>query len=292
MHYYQHHIGDFDRATRHLTRIERSIYLDLLFCYYDTETVLTKDMAALCRKVCARSEDEKSAVLAILDEYFLDTPAGWFHERCEEVIAEYRKKGLQASEAGKASAAARAERRAAAMGKSPTGAERLFNENPTTVERPLNDRSTDVQRTGNEPSTEGQPTNNHKPETKNQKVKTTVPPDGETSVSPAQVVFAYWQKARNHGGAKLDDKRARAIRARLKDGYTVEDLCQAIDGIAHSQHHMGMNEQRTVYDDIELICRNGPNVDKFRKLAGAMPGVSPQLQHQIDVLNEWMEESQ
>lgn len=49
--YYSHHIGDFDRATRHLTRIERSVYRDLLDVYYDTEQQLTLDLQALCRKI-------------------------------------------------------------------------------------------------------------------------------------------------------------------------------------------------------------------------------------------------
>ena len=32
MNFYQHHIGDFNNATRHLTRLERSIYRDLRKC--------------------------------------------------------------------------------------------------------------------------------------------------------------------------------------------------------------------------------------------------------------------
>ena len=37
MNYYQHHIGDFNNATRHLSLVERAIYRDLLDMYYDTE---------------------------------------------------------------------------------------------------------------------------------------------------------------------------------------------------------------------------------------------------------------
>ena len=163
MHYYQHHIGDFDRATRHLTRIERSVYLDLLFLYYESEQALLLDIAALCRRIVARSEDEKAAVLAVLDEFFHDTPGGWFHDRCEEEIAEYRKSKSQASAAGKASAAARADRRMVALGIIQTVVERISNENPTTVERPLNDRATEVQRDANDAPTNHEPvTSNHK----------------------------------------------------------------------------------------------------------------------------------
>lgn len=147
--------------------MERSIYLDLLFVYYDTEQALALDVAALCRKVVARSEEEKSAVLAVLDEFFHETPNGWFHDRCEEEIAEYRKKSSQASTAGKASAAARAERRMKAMGAGPTGVERRANENPTGVERALNGRATVDQRELNTTPTNQEPiTSNQKPEEK------------------------------------------------------------------------------------------------------------------------------
>lgn len=160
MNYYQHHIGDFDRATRHLTRIERSIYRDLIDLYYDTEHALTLDIAALCRRIVARTEEEKSAVLAVLDEFFLETPNGWFHDRCEEELEAYRKSKSQASAAGKASAAARAERRQAAMAL-PTGAERRSNTKSTTVQRPFNDRLTEDQRTDNELPTNQEPITNN-----------------------------------------------------------------------------------------------------------------------------------
>ena len=83
---------------------------------------------------------------------------------------------------------------------------------------------------------------------------------------PAEV-FNHWQQAMNHPRAKLDDKRRKKIAARLKDGYTVDDLKAAVDGCKKSPHHMGQNDTRTVYDDIELICRDASHVDKFIALA-------------------------
>jgi uncharacterized protein YdaU (DUF1376 family) len=90
MKYYQHHIGDFDKATRHLTRLERSVYRDLIELYYDTEQPLTLDRAALCRKIIARSNEESTAVEQVLNEFFTETPTGWYHERCESEIEKYR----------------------------------------------------------------------------------------------------------------------------------------------------------------------------------------------------------
>lgn len=142
MYHYPHHIGDFDRATRHLTRIERSIYRDLLDVYYDTEERLTLDQPALCRKIIARAPEEAEAVKAILAEFFHETPTGWYHDRCEEEIDTYRKSTSQKSVAGKASAAARAARREQAInGKAtdvpttvPTAVERLYDGTPTNLE--------------------------------------------------------------------------------------------------------------------------------------------------------------
>lgn len=138
MNYYPHHIGDFDRATRHLTRLERSIYRDLMDVYYDTEQVLTLDQPALCRKIIARSPDEVAAVTLVLNDFFVETPAGWFHDRCEEELATYRKNNSQKSQAGKASAAARAERRQQAINgistAVPTAVARQSNGTPTNQE--------------------------------------------------------------------------------------------------------------------------------------------------------------
>lgn len=80
-------------------------------------------------------------------------------------------------------------------------------------------------------------------------------------------VFEYWQTKREHPKSRLDKKRSTAIKARLQEGYTVERIKDAIDGIGKSKHHMGLNPgQPTIYDDIELICRSGANVDKFADL--------------------------
>ena len=67
MKHYPHHIGDFDKATRHLTRIERSVYRDMIDLYYDTEQRLTLDFDSLCRKIIARSNEESTAVQQVLN---------------------------------------------------------------------------------------------------------------------------------------------------------------------------------------------------------------------------------
>ena len=131
MKHYPHHIGDFDKATRHLTRIERSVYRDLIDLYYDTEDRLTLDLQALCRRIIARTNEESTAVEQVLNEFFTKTPTGWYHDRCEQEIAAYRANTSQRAMAGKASAEAKRLKKLQAL-----------NGASTTVENPLDSVAT------------------------------------------------------------------------------------------------------------------------------------------------------
>jgi len=127
MHYYQFHIGDYASHTRHLSLIEDIAYRRLLdFYYLHEQPIKQRDIA---RQIGMR--DEEQEVLAVLNEFFISTDAGFVSPRADKEIQHYHSKVEQASKAGKASA-----------------------------ERRLNSRSTDVQ-----------PTINHKPITINQESK-------------------------------------------------------------------------------------------------------------------------
>lgn len=76
-------------------------------------------------------------------------------------------------------------------------------------------------------------------------------------------IFEFWKIELGHPKAKLDKTRAKCITNRLKEKYSVDRIKAAICGIKRSPHHMGKNEQGMVYDDIEFICRNGKNIDRF-----------------------------
>ncbi len=79
-----------------------------------------------------------------------------------------------------------------------------------------------------------------------------------------QQVFNHWKIVMGKTNqTKLSSDRVSKIKARLKDGYTVEQLKQAINGCASSSHHMGENDTGTVYDGIDLIFRNGGKVEFF-----------------------------
>ncbi len=99
MHYYQKHIGDFNNHTRHLSRVERSIYSDLIELYYQTERALIKDFDRLARLILAIDDEEKKALEFVLKEFFEERKDGYFNKRCEEEIFSYKNKKTSAKHA-------------------------------------------------------------------------------------------------------------------------------------------------------------------------------------------------
>ncbi len=80
-------------------------------------------------------------------------------------------------------------------------------------------------------------------------------------------IFQYWVARFNKTRARFTPERRAAVRARLRDGYTAEDIRRAIDGCKASPFHNGENKENTTYDDLLLICRNGTKIERFRELA-------------------------
>lgn len=192
MNYYSHHIGDFNNATRHLTRVERSIYRDMMDLYYDTEEPLTLDTSSLCRKLLARTEEESTAVQQVLNEFFNRTEQGWHHSRCESVIEEFRSNTSAKSAAGKASAAKRE-------------AERLEK---------LNISSTDVQQTLDGSTTDVQLTINHSPL-----------PTTQLDIS-SDFTEAWSAYPKRPGASKADSLKA--WKARIKAGASADDILAGV----------------------------------------------------------------
>jgi len=115
MNHYPHHIGDFNNATRHLTRVERSLYRDLLDLYYDTETPLPAgDIHRLARRVCCEQADIP-ALETVLNEFFALDGDVYRHERCDKEIARYHSQISTARKAGQASAQRRSNARSTAV---------------------------------------------------------------------------------------------------------------------------------------------------------------------------------
>lgn len=90
MNWYEHHIGDYDKNTSHLTACEDGIYSRLIRRYYDKEKPLPADVGEVKRLARARARDEREAVESVLREFFRLEADGWHHDKCDEVIAAYQ----------------------------------------------------------------------------------------------------------------------------------------------------------------------------------------------------------
>jgi uncharacterized protein YdaU (DUF1376 family) len=127
MHYYQHHIGDFIKATARLSDTQAMGYLRLLWMYYDSEKPLKPEVKVLAFQIGASVEETEM----LLESFFWLAENGWHHTRCDKEIAEYREFLNKKSNAGKASA----ERR---KNKSSTGDEQMLNTSLTTEQLTTN----------------------------------------------------------------------------------------------------------------------------------------------------------
>ncbi|EPX3860864.1 hypothetical protein ACWY7A_000032 [Acinetobacter baumannii] len=88
-------------------------------------------------------------------------------------------------------------------------------------------------------------------------------------------VFEFWKVTFNKNTRTvLDNKRKTKIQARLKEGYTVEDIKLAITNCSKSEYHV-----QGGYTDIELICREASKLDRFIEMSNpAQVAIQPQTE--------------
>lgn len=134
--YMQLYVADYLADTPHLTTEEHGAYLLLLFSYWQTGKPLRVDRLAHTARL---SNERWTSVQRSLTEFFKEVDGVWIHLRVEKDLEKVAAKSGKNSEAGKASAAARA------LAKQQL--ERLASEGNsanvgTYVERTLNERST------------------------------------------------------------------------------------------------------------------------------------------------------
>lgn len=96
MNYYDHHIGDYDAATAHLSWLEDLAYTRLMRLYYRTEKPVPADLAQVCRLVRASNAGERKAVSAVLHEFFDLRSDGWHQKRCDEELEKMHAKSSKA----------------------------------------------------------------------------------------------------------------------------------------------------------------------------------------------------
>jgi len=101
LHYYTFNIGDYRRDTSHLSRIEHSIYRDLIDWYYLDESPIPKETQMVSRRLCIKTDEEAEAVKNVLSDFFVLCDDGYRHFRIDADIAKYSEKSEKNKENGK-----------------------------------------------------------------------------------------------------------------------------------------------------------------------------------------------
>lgn len=125
--------------------------------------------------------------------------------------------------------------------------------------------------------TTGGPQAVHKQECKNENNDKNRPKELSPSALVGQEVFDHWKAVMNkNNSARLNKARANKIKARIKEGYSVDDMKLAIDGCANTPHNMGQNDRGELFNDLELICRDGSNLERFMGNVNRIPASTNQ----------------
>jgi len=130
--YMQFFVADYLADTAHLTTEEHGAYMLLLFSYWQTGKPLRNDRLATVARL---SNDRWQSVATTLQEFFHADETHWTHFRVEADLEAIQCRTKQASEAGKASARAKALKK-----------QQEANDRSTTV---TTDVPTEAQRNGN-----------------------------------------------------------------------------------------------------------------------------------------------
>jgi len=99
MHYFEYNIKDYRADAFQLTLIQHGAYRQLIDQYYLNEKPLTLNIDDLCYELLIRGDDEKKAIVFILEKFFDKTEDGYAHKRCDVVIKKYKAKSNQSRNA-------------------------------------------------------------------------------------------------------------------------------------------------------------------------------------------------
>ena len=91
MHFVNHNFTDIDFETKHMSRVEKTIYLDLRSLYLSEEKPIDgSDMDLLQRRLSVTDEDEKAALAFVLKDKF--SKAGKYYKRAawDKILKDYK----------------------------------------------------------------------------------------------------------------------------------------------------------------------------------------------------------
>lgn len=269
--YMQLYVAEYLADTTHLNAEEHGAYLLLLMNYWQRGKALLDDNERLAN--VARVLNERwPRVRKALEEFFEVVDGYWIHHRVERDLEAVRSKCKKASDAGKASAEAKA------------------NKKSTNVERTLNERSGNV-------ATNSQPEVNHTDtdtDTDTEQINTLVETDEELPLIPEvksspnqealEFVFQHYVNTLKRDPVRYTLTPKRSAKGtlclkhclKLSQGNmqrAVDMMCDAVDGLTKNNWLMGKDPKNTrqyveweehVFRDVETMEKRW---DDFRKKA-------------------------
>jgi uncharacterized phage protein (TIGR02220 family) len=84
----------------------------------------------------------------------------------------------------------------------------------------------------------------------------------EPSSQEIRDVFEYWQKVTGRPKTRLTADKKKHISGRLREGFSVKDLCKVIDWSQTDPWFQGENPSGKKYDYIDNLFRNSSKVEK------------------------------
>jgi hypothetical protein len=109
-------------------------------------------------------------------------------------------------------------------------------------------------------------------------------------------IISHYQKY--HPGAMRSVKKNsgiyKKIEGRLREGYSPDEICRAIDGQHVSPFHLGENKNGTRYLQLELVVRSGEKVDQFLEIFDS-PKQSPvksKTARSVRAAQDWLTDDQ
>ena len=228
MHYYQFNIKDYKAHTDHLSLMEDLAFRRMLDWVYLHEKPLPINPTEIAKRILMPTHSE--SIEFVLSEFFELIEDGYVNRTATDNIDSFKAKSEKATK----SANMRWNKKSDADDMR-THSESNANNKPLT--------------TNNKPLTTKQ-----EPSLKETALSTKV------DVSLVNDVFNYWSQVMCKGSrTSLTTSRKTKISARLKDGYPVQEIKQAIDNVAKDSFLVAGG-----HTDIEMICRSDTNLEKYR----------------------------
>lgn len=231
MHYYQFNIGDYKSHTEHLDLLEDLAFRRMIDWCYLHESPLPLDINVIAKKILMRTHTD--SIASVLEEFFHKNEEGYFNKRITTEVEAFKAKSDKARKS----------------------AEARWNK-----VKAQSDSNANALRAQSDSNAKHKPLNTKQETLNNNQLK-----DQSAKANHSFDLFKYWcdVMGKNISTSKLTPKRDKAIKARLKEGYTFEQIKAAIDGCRNDSFSMGQNDRQKPFNDIELICRNGEKLESF-----------------------------